>query len=840
MISAYGLRADGRHNPLGVSTATPFLSWRLRGAASTVEAISVRIDATDEIVPEAGTRILNLVPGTTSVEWPFAALSSRQSVAWSVGVTSGGQTRWSAPGWIEAPLWSDDEWEAAAITHPAWTPTADPKLRTGFPELATDIEVRQGLRKARLYITATGVVEPTIDGIQALPAVLEPGYARQDGSTPAVVWDVTEGLAPGYHRLVLSLGGGAAYVPRIDGRYTKYSDDGSSLPSARARLELSYADGSTDVVATGESWHSRQGPTTVAHWYGGEDHDGTAAGAWYPGSARVAARPVFWRSAPPVVPGNLITPVATDRAADGRRLLDLGVNVVGRPVIRTSTTNPGTTVRVAPSELLDDQGRIDQSTTGMPIWDSVVIHADTTEWRPSFVYHGGRYLEVTGLDSAEPADAVQFETMRANNKAVQAFTIEDSFLQRLHDIIDSAVRGNMFNVFTDCPHREKLGWLEQLHFCFDNLARGYDVQAHLKDAVGHMVAAQTPAGLIPNIAPEQVVFDFFPSRGDYTAFRDDPNWGRTIIELPWKLYSHYGDLTSARIAEPAIERYLAYLQDRSTDGLLEYGLGDWVEIDESTPVALVATWGWARALDTAARLATALGDVPAAHARQQRADEVWTRWREGFFNEESGRWGTGSQACHALALDSRALQPGEETHVFSQLVASIESAGQSITVGEIALPSLISALSDRGHDALIYNLIRREDIAGYGHQIASGATSLTESWQANTATEGVASQNHFMLSAIDEWIVGRAGGLRRDRSDIGWRKVVIDPAPLSIPSASLRFDSPAGLFDIQWHRNGSTVELTYDAPPHVEITFGRDVNAARRTSDARNPIEQPA
>lgn len=834
MITAYGLRAEGRQDPLGVSTATPLLSWRLRGEGGTVEAIRVRLDTAD-----TGSRILNLAPGTTNVEWPFAPLASRQHASWSVGVTSDGQTVWSVPASIEAPLWTQEEWDAAAITHPAWTPTADPELRTGFPELATDIEIREGLRKARLYLTATGVVEPTIDGLPALPAVLEPGYARQDGSTPAVVWDLTGGMTTGRHRLVLSLGGGAAYVPRLEGRYTKYSDDGASLPSARARLELSYADGSADVVTTDETWQSRLGPTTVAHWYGGEDHDTAAAGPWCSGSARVPTSPVFWRSAPPVVPGEVITPVATERSADGRRLVDLGVNVVGRPVIRTSTTAHGTIVQVAPSELLNTDGRIDQSTTGTPIWDSVVIDEDTTEWRPSFVYHGGRYLEVTGLDSAEPKDSVRFETMRANNEAVQAFTIEDSFLQRLHDIIDRAVRGNMFNVFTDCPHREKLGWLEQLHFCFDNLSRGYDVQAHLKDAVSHMVAAQTASGLIPNIAPEQVVFDFWPSRGDYTAFRDDPNWGRTIIELPWKLYSHYGDLTAARIAEPAIERYLSYLQDRSTGGLLEFGLGDWIEVDESTPVALVATWGWAKALDTAASLSEALGDTTSAVSRRRRADEVWGKWRDSFFDHASRQWGSGSQASYALALDSRALLPGEDTQVFNQLISSIESAGQSITVGEIALPSLITALSERGRDALLYNLIRREDVAGYGHQIASGATSLTESWQANTATEGVASQNHFMLSAIDEWIVGRVGGLRRDKDGIGWSRVVIDPAPLSIPSASLRFDSPAGLFDIQWHRTGDTIELTYDAPPHVEIAFGRDVRATRRTSDARSPIRQP-
>lgn len=35
----------------------------------------------------------------------------------------------------------------------------------------------------------------------------------------------------------------------------------------------------------------------------------------------------------------------------------------------------------------------------------------------------------------------------------------------------------MYSVLTDCPHREKYGWMEQDHLVFEPLAHGYDLQA---------------------------------------------------------------------------------------------------------------------------------------------------------------------------------------------------------------------------------------------------------------------------------------------------------------------------------------------------------------------------
>ncbi len=803
---AYALKAGGWADPVGVHTPTPPLSWRVGGAEGDLDGFVVRLaDSLDELssAPEEG--VLDAF-----LEWPRKPLSDGEVVYWQVGTRTEGRIEWSDAARIEAPLW--DLGAAAAITHPAWV---DPRADVRMPELATSLLIDDTVTRVLLSFTGNGVVVPLIDGRTAIAGELEPGYAQPGGSTPAVTWDITDALPPGERRLSLTLGGGMAYLPDLPGRYTKYRRTDQSL-WVRALIQIWRADGTRETVTTGADWDARSSGTTVAHWYGGEVDDGPGGDAWTP-AVEVAAPPHHWRAAPSVrVVAELDGTPVRDRG--GKQQWDFGVNTAGRPRI-TVTGDEAATITLIPGEIRGTDGRVDQSTTGSPIWDRAALSRARRSWSPRFVYHGARYLDVEGAPAGTTAT---WQVLRAGNESLLRFSSSSDFLNRLHGAVDRAVQSNMFTTFTDCPHREKLGWLEQQHLCFDTLTYGYDVRAHLTDAVRQMVAAQTPQGLIPNIAPEHVVFDYWPHKDDITAFRDDVNWGRAIVEVPLRLHEQYGEVAAARLAWPAAQRYLSYLQTREEAGLLRHGLGDWVEIDESTPVELVATWGYAKALDGAAALAGLLRHDDARRAYSAHADRVWRTWRQEFHAEGSGSWGSGSQASLALALDSRALLDDERASLTAALLAAVQRAGNSFTVGEIGLPALVRSLSTAGRDDVVMDVISRTDVPGYGRQLAHGATALPESWHGSEGTEGVISQNHFMLGAIDGWIIGRVGGLRRHPDDIGWRRVVVDPAAVpGVDRAAVRYESPFGAYEVSWERSARGSELTVTAPPGSRVEIAR-------------------
>lgn len=806
-VSIRALQAEGRIDPIGVRTDRPRLAWKIVGDTAETAFRVIGSSSLERLHRRRGD-VFDITTTALSAAWPGPDLVSRERVWWAVGV---GEV-WSQPAVLEAPLWRDEEWGGSAITHQEWV-MPGPVAPAALPHLRTTFSVTERVTSARLYLTGAGVIVPFLNGQRAIDAELEPGYSDLRVSTPASAWDVTDLVQVGDNSIEVLLGGGIAYLP-ASGRYTKFERTGEPV-WAQVRLEVLHLGGNVTVVVSDEAWKSRLGPITVSHWYGGESHVDGHGTEWENAVAVPVSTSARWRGAPPIRVVDVLRPRAVHRQGT-RSIVDFGVNAAGRPRLRLEAARPHEPIVLTPGELLRD-GRVDQSTTGTPIWDSYTPDRPRTSWAPLGVYHGARYLEVAGSRETEPEFSVEFEVLRTDNQPVGSFSSSDPFLARLHQIIDRAVQSNMFSVFTDCPHREKLGWLEQLHYCFQVLARGYDVQAHLEDMVRHMLEAQTPEGLIPNIAPELVVFDSLAVKGDIEAFRSDPNWGRAIIDVPWMLYRHYGDIRIVREALPAMARYLDYLDARASDGILDFGLGDWIEVDSSTPRDMVATHGWASMLDTMARCSAAAGDLDASLAWRAKADRVWTAFRDTFWNESDDTWGSGSQGSWSLAWSARHADEGILTQIGRGLIDAIHGAGGTLTVGEISLPHLIRALTETGHADLLNDLIRSRHSPGYGHQIAQGATSLAESWQGTDGEAGVASQNHFMLGVIDEWLTGDVAGLRQAEDSVGWQKIVVKPIVLAgVDAASTRFDSPQGHMSVSWRRDeGGTVIVAVDLPAHV-------------------------
>jgi hypothetical protein len=168
--------------------------------------------------------------------------------------------------------------------------------------------------------------------------------------------------------------------------------------------------------------------------------------------------------------------------------------------------------------------------------------------------------------------------MRNSAARVGAFNSSSDLFNKTNDLIDWAIKSNMQSVITDCPHREKLGWLEQVHLMGSSIRYNYDVVNLLKKTVYDMMLSQTDSGLIPEIAPEYVKFDW---GGD--MFRDSPEWGSTGIILPWYLYQWYGEKDLLLEAYPMMARYINYLKTKQTDHILTQGLGDWYDLGPGFP-----------------------------------------------------------------------------------------------------------------------------------------------------------------------------------------------------------------------------------------------------------------
>lgn len=699
---------------------------------------------------------------------------------------------------------SDDgtEFDTAATVKGQVAPPPIHGTPGALPVFSKDFQVGAKVRSARLYATGLGVFDAKLNGQPVGDAVLEPPNTDHAQRVVYSTYDVTRLLRDGGNSLDVELGNGMANVPPTAGRYEKLTrSDGP--PKFIGQLEITYADGTRTTIATDTSWRTALGSTTFTNWYGGEDTDARRAPDGWQDAVTVDSptQHLVARAAPPIKIVQTLHAKKITEPKPGVYVVDLGVNFAGWERLRVSGP-AGTKVTMRPGELLKSDGTVSQATTGSPIWDTYTLSGNGTEtWHPRFAYHGFRYLQVEGLPSAPDDDTVTGLVLRAANDGAGTFTSSNTLINDIHTIIDRAIQSNMYSVLTDCPHREKLGWLEEDNLVFGSVARDYDVAAYYRELVRNMAEAQTADGLIPDIAPEYTVFS--------GGFRDDPNWGGSLVLAPWQLYETYGDTATMRTYYPNMQRYLDYLSSKANGDLLDYGLGDWITFDNSTPVGVTASFGYYRIASAMSGIAGALGKTDDAQRYAALATRIGAAFNDKYLSGDT--YASGSQASDALALDMGIVPAAEREAVLDHLTASIKANGYHLTVGEIALPSVFRVLSAAGRDDLIYTIATQTGNPSYGYQVTHGATSLTENWDGPTSGN---SQNHFMLGAIDEWFGAGLAGIRQADGSVAFEHLLIRPAVVGdLAHAAASYQTPRGAVASSWSRSGGTLRLDVTIPP---------------------------
>ncbi|HEY3504353.1 MAG TPA: family 78 glycoside hydrolase catalytic domain [Actinocatenispora sp.] len=815
-----GLRTDDLVDPLGIDDTTPRLSWYLTGGGRGERQTAYRIRAASS---RAGLSTPDLwdsgrVESADSTQIPYGGprLGSRDGVWWQVrGYGADGRaTDWSDPARFEVGLLDDADWTARWIAHPDWISAPN---TTPLPLFARQFSTH-GVRRARLYITGVGIYHATINGRDVTGAVLEPPNTDYAQRVVYACHDVTELLADGANTLAVRLGNGTFNVPDTPDRYRKYVGV-QGPPKLLVQLELD-----DERIVSDGTWRTTLGPTTFGTWYGGEDFDARREPAGWdrPGAdlagwsaAAVTGPPAAGtklsaRMFPPITRASTVDTVAITRPKPDTYVFDLGRNVVGWEELRVSGP-AGTTVTIRPGERLTADGLVDQGTmiaggaTSPPIMDRYTLAGDGTEvWHPRFCYHGMRYLEVTGLPSTPDRSVLRAHELRTANPVVGELATSSGLVDGVHGLIVAAVRGNMFSVPTDCPDREKLGWLEETHLNFPALSRNHDIAAYFREFLRTVREAQEESGLVPDITPQYAHF----SGGSH----DEPNWGSAIILAALATYRAYGDDRVLRDNWTAMTRYLDYLTSKASGHVLDYGLGDWGELGQNTPTGVAATYGYHRAAAGIADVARVLGHDPAPY--DTLAADIRDAFNRAYADTEQHTYANGTQAADAFALDAGLVPDAERDAVLDHLVAGIRRYGNHLTVGEIALPAVFRALAAAGRDDVVWDILATTGDPSYGYQLVKGATTLTEYWDGPTA---YGSQNHWMLGAIEEWFATRVGGIAA--TAVGFRELRVAPVPVGdLRHARGTYRTPYGEARCEWTWTGHTLTLSVGVPVGVTAT----------------------
>lgn len=869
-LGVSNLQCEYKATAQGVEVAAPKLSWQLQSGGFNIMQTAYRVLVADsrEALSKNQGNVWDSKKTNSSasiqVLYRGKSLQAAKTYYWKVMVWDNQQNTsgWSKPAQWQMGLLTKADWKGAQwIAYDRLEDSAriaphihlrGPKnlapASDVLPLLRKTFTVSKLVKKATMYICGLGHFELSINGVKTGDHFLDPGWTDYDDQALYVPFDVTSQLKQGSNAIGVMLGNGFYYIPR-DKRYRKMTG-AYGYPKLICRLVTEYADGTTESVISDQSWKTTAGPTTYSSIYGGEDYNanleqlgwnkpGFNDAGWkkvliVTGSPRLDAQiaeplKVFEQFAPESVKtlgagvtGQYSKPkdsTQEQQQVKNRVLYDFGQNLSGIVQI-TVKGRKGDTVRIYPAELLANEGTINQKGSGGPhYYDYVLKGGEAETWQPRFTYYGFRYAQVENAVAKNESNPqklpviLAIKSLHTHNAAPQigSFSCSNELFNKTYTLIDWAMRSNMASVFTDCPHREKLGWLEEAHLVGSSIRYAYDIANLSRKCINDMRYSQTPEGLVPEIAPE------FTNFGG--IFRDSPEWGSNAVILPWYVYQWYGDKKVLADSYPVMQKYLDYLASKADDHILTQGLGDWYDIgpaapglSQNTTKGVTATAIYHYDLQIMSKIARLLGKNADAATFDRLAAKVKKSFNATFYNAQTHQYATGSQTSNAMAVYCGLVDARDKDAVIANIVKDIRNRNNSLTAGDIGYRYLLRVLDDAGRSDVIFDMNFRDDVPGYGYQLAKGATALTESWQ---ALAGV-SNNHFMLGHITEWFYSGLAGIRPAGDAIAFKQIEIRPEPVgNVTSAQATNLSPYGTISTRWEKKGKEFKLDVEIPANT-------------------------
>lgn len=656
---------------------------------------------------------------------------------------------------------------------------------------------------AVVYVCGLGHYQLNFNGFGVGGAEFAPVWSEYDKTVYYNVFDVTQLVANGGNAISVLLGNGMFNVQRM-GRYSKLQTS-FGPPQLLLRMEINYADGTQQVIKSGADWKYSLSPITFNSIYGGESYD---ARLEQNGVDKAGFDDSKWKQAvltegpkgqltPQTVQPNRVMErygikswkyIPADSLASASKatkreihpsafVADMGQNLAGFPEIVVSGKR-GQKVTLLVAEKLTRQGACDQKQTGRQHYYEYTLKGGEQEiWHPHFSYYGFQYIQVEGavLEGEPNPDGLpvlkRLSSCFVYNSAeeVSSFECSNPLFTDTHRLIERAERSNMQSVLSDCPHREKLGWLEQDHLCGPSLLYNYDMTRYAPKVIRDITDTQKQNGMVPTTAPQYISFG--------NLFDDSPEWGSTLVILPFMYYDQYGDSTLITDNYEPMRRYVDYLTSRADNGIVSHGLGDWYDygpwragFSKNTPVPLVATAHYIFDIQLLVRAAEMTGRKDDVKKYSALLKEVTDDFNREFYKPDSCTYGTGSQTSNALPL-YLGLTGKNKQAVMQSLINDIKEHGNRLTTGDVGNRYLFQTLALNGQNELLYTMLNHYETPGYGFQLRHGATTLTEQWDPRQGS----SWNHFMMGQIDEWLFKTLAGIQNQPGTHGLRHLLIAP-----------------------------------------------------------------
>ena len=842
-LEVRNLKTERLVNPLGIDMQQPRLSWEIsgtkRGIVQTYYHIIVASTPNKLKENEGDIWDSGKVQSNKSVNVIFRGrnLQPRENCYWKVKVWSGElESEWSEPAYWSVGLLYQNNWQGNWIGFDHAFPWDDEGT---FPRLSAryfrkEFEVKKEVKSAKAYIVGLGLYELYFNGKKIGDQVLAPTPTDFSKNIKYNVFDVTRDIQSGKNAIGTILGNGKFYTCR---KYKFYKIKDFGYPKMLFQLEIEYADGTRETVVSDESWKgTADGPIRANNEYDGEEYD---ARKEMPGWTTTEFNDANWLPVEMVkepfgdIEAQLnqnmkvmqsLKPVAIFPLSPDKFVLDMGQNMVGWIKLKVSGER-GTQVKLRFAEIVNDKNEIvTDNLRDAKSTDVYTLKGDgVEEWEPTFVYHGFRYVEVTGYPKEPMLDGFEGEVVYNNIETTGSFECSNPILNQIFKNAWWGISGNYKGVPVDCPQRnEREPWLgDRAVGCYGESFLFGNENLYAK-WLNDIRLSQRTDGSICDVAPAY-----------WKYYSDNMTWPGTFLMVADMLYTQYGYERGIKENYAAMKKWLDYIKERYMDDdfiVTKDSYGDWCappatieagrgkNANVKHPSSLISTayyYYFMQLMQKFARISGNEQDIAEYIQLGQKTEDGFNRQ---FFNKKGSFYGQNKLTENILPLYFGMVPAPQQGKVFNTIVKIIEDRNNGhLSTGLIGVQWLMRTLTKNGRAELAYKLASNTTYPSWGYMVENGATTVWELWNGNTAAPDMNSYNHVMLLGdLLVWYYENLGGIKSNPEYPGFKELVMKPEIIDgLYFVNASYTSAYGLIKSEWNKNGRDFNWKIEIPANT-------------------------
>ncbi|RJW28134.1 family 78 glycoside hydrolase catalytic domain [Ruthenibacterium lactatiformans] len=854
-MRAVHLQTEYLTEPLGLGITNPRFYWNCDGGV-TQTAYQIVAKRNEQILWDSG-KVLS--PRMSHISYEGIPLHSRDRVEWSVTLwDENDQPGETAKSWFELGLLDSSDWTAQWITG-----NYNPRKNIRYPVdcFQKKFRVEKSIDRARLYITACGLYEVHLNGQRVGDFVLAPGCTDYRKRIQYQTYDITQllgtsnvleiSLADGWYR-----GSIGCFGPtNVYGRKTKLL----------CQLELIYSDGRRETVSSNKDWDwSNDGPIRFADLKDGEIYEAGRSPS-YAGKAAVCKETVV-----PTASNNVMVkrrerfPAKLIVTPKGENVLDFGQNLAGF-LSFSIQGQKGQRVRLLFGEKLDEQGEFTQKNIHKhhkPVKEfgkltelllmfgmenkirgelqptpkqeiQFICSGEKDRYQMSFSVFGFRYVKV---ETEVPFCAEDFEAIAVYSALEETgdFICSNPLVNQLVRNTRWSMKSNFLDIPTDCPTRERLGWLGEGQTFFLTANHLMAAAPFYRKWLADIMDAQKKSGKASAVVP-YVGFEML-----YGSNGSSVGWADAMVLIPYRYWKLYGDVEILKECYEMMRRYAEFMiahtgqknkkaAERNPFNKYTYEkgfhLGEWLEPEDVQDKIVGGKMPLQTEVCTAYLHYTMTCMMKIAHVLGKTEDEKRYRsYADGakkaydWLYLQNETIDTDRQAKLVRPLAFGLLDGNKKENVQKRLVQAVERRQYRIGTGFLSTPFVLPVLTEMGRPDLAYKMLENEETPGWLYEVKQGATTMWEDWEGSE----FASLNHYAQGAVCQWLFEGVAGIRVD----GENHFTITPHPggtLTYAKGSYR--SLYGNVESSWQRTAEGVKLTVTIPANttadVKLPTGR-------------------